>query len=313
MTITTRPTAAPAALPSGGDVLALYALVLWGWGTSWIFMRMQVGVVAPEVSVFWRFLMAAPIMFVWVAARGERLRFPWRMHLRFALMGMLMFSTNFVLFYYGSLWITSGLLSVVFSLASVFNLLLGAVVLGQKADWRLALGGLMGFSGVALMFWPEFQRTNADSILALGLGLCVLGTICFCSGNMLSARNQRDGVSVLSANAWSMAYGAIYLFVLGTVRGHVFMVEWTPKYLGSLAYLTLVSTVLAFAAYLTLLGRIGAARAGYATVLFPVVALIVSTFAETWVGMSSSNYVWTVSAFAGIALVLAGNVLVLRR
>jgi drug/metabolite transporter (DMT)-like permease len=190
---------------------------------------------------------------------------------------------------------------------------LGALVLKQRADWRLALGGLMGVTGVALMFWPEFQRTSADGMLALGLGLCVLGTLCFCSGNMLSAKNQRDGISVISANAWSMAYGALFLAVMAMVRGHEFVVETTPKYLGSLLYLTVVSTVLAFAAYLTLLGRIGAARAGYATVLFPVVALIVSTFAETLIGAGSSNYVWSVSAVAGIAMVLAGNVLVLKR
>jgi drug/metabolite transporter (DMT)-like permease len=64
-----------------------------------------------------------------------------------------------------------------------------------------------------------------------------------------------------------------------------------------------VSTVVAFAAYLTLLGRIGAARAGYSTVMFPVFALLISTVFE--------GYAWTPYAIAGLALVAIGNVLVI--
>ena len=73
----------------------------------------------------------------------------------------------------------------------------------------------------------------------------------------------------------------------------------------SLVYLAIGASVIAFASYLTLLRRIGAARAGYATVLFPIVALAISTLVE--------GYVWTPLAILGVALALAGNVLVLRR
>ncbi|MGL4812732.1 MAG: DMT family transporter, partial [Beijerinckiaceae bacterium] len=146
----------------GASDYILYALVVIAWSTSWIAMRYQVGVVAPEVSVLWRFLIAAVAMFVIALWRGEPLRHSRADHLRFAAMGMLMFSTNFILFYHGAKHIPSGLLSVVFSLASIINLLLAAVLFGQTISARVALGAVMGSAGIGLLFAPEIMGTQFD-------------------------------------------------------------------------------------------------------------------------------------------------------
>lgn len=305
MTDTTQRLATAGTASLGATDLALYAVTVFVWGTSWIALRMQLGVVAPEVSLVWRFAIAVVIMFAWVGVRNGRLAFPLADHLRFAGLGALIFSTNFVLFYYGGLTVPSGLLAVVFSLASVVNLFLGVVFLGQRLDGRIVLGGVAGALGVGAMFAPQILGTGFDHAGLVGLGLCVLGTLSFCLGNMVAAASQRRGVPVLSANAWGMAYGVLFLALLSLVRGHAFIVEPTVVYLGSLVWLAVTASVIAFACYLTLLSRIGAARAGYTTVLFPVVALALSTVFE--------GYRWTPLAVAGLVLVLAGNVLVLRR
>lgn len=299
------PRAAAERRPFGRIELALYAVTVFAWSTSWIALRNQLGVVAPEVSLVWRFLLAAVLMFGWVAARGLPLAFPVRIHGRFALMGLLMFSTNFALFYHGGQHLASGLLSVVFSLTSVFNLLLGFAIDGTRPGPRALAGALLGFAGVALLFWPEIHGQTFDPEAALGLGLCAAGTLCFCLGNQVSGRVQAAGVPVLSANAWGMAYGTLFLTVAAVARGATFTVEPNATYLVSLVWLSVVSSVVAFWAYLNLLGRIGAGRAGYATVLFPVFALIISTLFE--------GYRWSPPALAGLALVACGNVLVLRR
>jgi drug/metabolite transporter (DMT)-like permease len=282
---------------------AAYATTVFAWGTSWIALRMQVGVVAPEVSVLWRFLIAAALMWVWALARGYPLRFPPAMHLRFAGMGLFLFSTNFVLFYYGSLTIPSGLLAVAFSFASVVNMLMAGLVLRQPIERRVMFAGLLGASGVVLMFWPQIAGTGFDRGAFVGLVLCLMGTLSFCTGNLISGAIQRAGVAVTSASAWGMVYGALALFAVSLVRGHAFVIEPTVTYVGALLYLAVISSVLAFAAYLTLLGRIGGARAGYATVMFPVVALAISTVFE--------GYVWTWPAKIGLVCVLAGNLIVL--
>jgi drug/metabolite transporter (DMT)-like permease len=191
--------------------LGLLVAIVFAWSTSWIALKSQVGVVAPEVSVFWRFLLAAPLTFAYAAIAGSRLAFPLKAHLGFMAMGTLIFSSNFILFYYGAAHLPSGLLSVVFSLASVINLLLGFVLFSERISLRIALGGLAGFLGVALMFQPEIAKAGAvaGSTVLFGLGLCAIGTLCFCSGNMISSRLQRHGIPVIGATAWGMAYGTL--------------------------------------------------------------------------------------------------------
>ncbi len=285
--------------------LALYATTVFCWGTSWIALSAQVGVVAPEVSIFWRFCLAAAIMWAWVAMRGERLRFSAADHLRFAAAGLFLFSTNFTLFYYGALTIPSGLLAVVFSLASIFNLLLGAVLLRQRIEPRVALGGVVGFTGIGLLFWPEIAGAGFDRGALTGLALCIAGTLSFCLGNMVSTVIQRRGIPLVSANTWAMSYGVAMLGIVSVARGHAFIIEPTFKYIAGLLWLAGPASVVAFACYLSLLRRIGAARAGYATVLFPLVALAISTAFE--------GYQWTGLAALGAALALIGNVIVLTR
>ena len=282
----------------------LYAAVIVAWGFSWIAMHYQVGVVAPEVSVVWRFLLAAPIMFALAWARGERLRFAPRDHLALLGLGIALFCTNFALFYYGAKWITSGLLAVIFSLASVINVGLGALMLGAAIDRRVVLGGALGVLGVAAMFSPQLAGTQLDPKVLLGLALCIGGTLAFCVGNMISARLQRRHVPVFAGSAWGMLYGAVTLALFAALRSQPFIIEPTAPYLAGLCYLALIASVLAFACYLTLLGRIGVARAAYVTVMLPVVALAVSTVLE--------GYRWTIPAGLGLAAVLAGNLFVLR-
>ncbi|MES0880253.1 DMT family transporter [Roseibium sp. SCP14] len=282
----------------------LYAVTVLAWGISWIAMKGQVANVAPEVSVFWRFVLAASIMMVWAKFRGHSLAFPIRDHLRFAGLGALLFSINFTLFYYGAAHLPSGLLAVIFSTASIFNLFLSMILFGQRPNMLALAAGILGFAGIGLMFWPKLAGADLSSQAAFGLLMCIGGTLSFCFGNMLSADTQRRGIGVTPATAWGMVYGMVFLGLFSALRGQSFAIEWSVSYLVSLLYLAVIASVIAFVSYLTLLGRIGSARAGYATVLFPVVALTLSTIFE--------GYQWTPVAAAGLACVLGGNLLMLR-
>lgn len=284
--------------------IALYVIVVLVWGTSWLGMRWQVGVVAPEVSVLWRFSIAFPLMFLWAALAGQPLRHSLSAHRYFAAMGLTMFSMNLVLFYTASFYIPTGLMAVVFSIASIFNLVLAAIFMGQRISLRMVAAGFVGIAGVGLMFAPEIARQQLDTGALTGLAISTVATLCFCSGNIVSAAAQRRGIPVLSGTAWGMLYGAGFLLVLALARGQPLIIEWNFRYLASLMWLAIVASVIAFTAFLTLVGRTGAARAGYMTVLFPVVALAASTFVE--------GYRWSALAVAGLALVIGGNIAVLR-
>jgi drug/metabolite transporter (DMT)-like permease len=281
----------------------LYGLTVLIWGTTWIAMKHQVGIVAPELSVGYRFAIAAALVFVWALLARQRLRFAWRQHLLLAAMGLCMFSFNFYFFYCAAAYLTSGLLAVVFSLTVVLNIVNGRILLGRRASPRTLVAAALGLAGIVALFWPEVHRFDLADSGTLGLLLSLLGTLCFSLGNIASARAQALGLPVLSCNAWGMAYGAVAMFALSLIGGAPFTFDPALPYVTSLLYLAVCGSVMAFGAYLTLLGRIGADRAAYATVLFPLVALAISTVVE--------DYAWTPMALTGVALVLAGNLLVL--
>lgn len=283
--------------------LGLYALTVLIWGTTWIAMKYQVGVVAAELSVAYRFVIASAVVFLWASALRQRLFFPARTHLLLAAMGLCMFSFNFYFFYLAAAYLTSGLLAVVFSMTVVLNIINGRLLLGRRATPRTLVAALLGVAGIAALFWPEVERFDLADSGTLGLVLSLAGTLCFSLGNIASARAQMQGLPVISCNAWGMTYGALAMTLLALAGGAPLAFDTAPPYVVSLLYLALCGSVIAFGAYLTLLGRIGADRAAYATVLFPLVALAISTVVE--------GYDWTPPAFLGVALVLGGNLLVL--
>ena len=281
--------------------LLLYSMVVFGWSTSWLPLKWQLGVVAPEVSLLWRFVIAATVMFVISIYLRQSLIFHWRTHLRLALLGLCIFSTNFAFFYHGGKGVASGLLAVVFSSASLVNVLLTAVLGWSRPRIAHLLAAMVGLTGVVCLFWPELQLSNTA---LTSLALCLIGTLFFCTGNMVSAACQKCGIPIFASASWGMLYGACYLALFSFISNHDFIIEPTAKYVLGLVWLALVSSVMTFAAYLSLIGRIGPSRAGYATVIFPVFALLISTVFE--------SYTWSSLAFIGLGLVIFGNVIMLR-
>lgn len=281
--------------------LLLYSMVVFGWSTSWLPLKWQLGVVAPEVSLLWRFVIAATVMFVISIYLRQSLMFHWRTHLRLALLGLCIFSTNFAFFYHGGKGVASGLLAVVFSSASLVNVLMIAVLGRSRPRIAHLLAAMVGLTGVVCLFWPELQLSNTA---LTSLALCLIGTLFFCTGNMVSAACQKRGIPIFASASWGMLYGACYLALFSFISNHEFIIEPTAKYVLGLVWLALVSSVMTFAAYLSLIGRIGPSRAGYATVIFPVFALLISTVFE--------SYTWSSLAFIGLGLVIFGNVIMLR-
>lgn len=277
----------------------LYAVVIFGWSTSWLALKWQLGVVAPEVSLLWRFLMSAALMTIITIARGYSMRVGLKDHLKFIGMGLCLFSMNFNFFYYGGLNATSGLLAVVFSTASLINIFLVAVLTRTKPSILMVMAAMMGFIGVGLIFSPQLGDSGLVSLI-----LCLIGTLFFCSGNIISSSSQKDHIPVMTANSWGMFYGAVILGGISMIRGHEFIIEMTPRYIGSLLWLALISSVMTFTAYLLLVGRIGSGKAGYATAIFPIGALLISTIFE--------EYQWGLMAILGLALVVGGNIVMLR-
>lgn len=284
------------------NTTTLYLSTVLIWGSTFFAIKFQLGEVPTEVSVAYRFALAALILLVWCRLMNLPMRFSFRQHLWMLVQGLTLFGFNYMVVYWATADLTSGLIAVVFSTIVLMNIANGALFFGKRPAISVLAGALVGLVGICLVFLPEFTNLEIDGSALKGMLLSLLGTFIASLGNMTSTRNQLAGLPVVQTNAYGMAYGAIALALIALAEDAPFTYELSWAYTGSLIYLALFGSVLAFGSFLTLLGRIGAERAAYAMVLFPIVALGISTLFE--------NYQWTLEALLGIALVLTGNVLI---
>jgi drug/metabolite transporter (DMT)-like permease len=280
----------------------LFAILIVSWGFSWYAIKLQLGVVPPEVSVCYRFALAALVLWAGLALTGRLQRAQWADHRRFALMGLFLFGLNFMAMYQATHYVTSGVVAVLFSTASVFNVINQWLLLGQRPKPRVLLGATLGIAGIGLVFGREMIHLGATQGTALGVLLALGGTLSFSIGNIISARLKAARVDMPNTVARGMTYSAAYFAIYTVLRGDSFGFDFSASYIVSLAYLAVIGSVLAFLAYLSLIGRVGADRAAYATVFFPLVALGVSTVFE--------GYEWTWVALVGLALILLGNIVI---
>ena len=284
--------------------LSLYLACVLIWGSTWIAITFQFGVVPAEMSVAYRFGLSAILLFLWCLVKSLRLRYALAEHRFFALSGVLMFGLNYVLVYYSEMYVSSGLVAVLFSTMVFMNLFFARIFFGNPMRREVVAGSVLGFAGIVLVFWPEIaQFAHAGSALN-GLMLGLAATLSASLGNMVMVRNQKTGVPVVQANAWGMFYGSLCVLAYAATTGKPFVFDASFKYVASLLYLTVFGSILAFGAYMTLVRHIGPERAGYTSVAIPVVALLISTVFE--------SFVWHPATVIGLALCIGGNVLVLR-
>ena len=282
--------------------LSLYLVSVFIWGSTWVAITFQYGVVAAEVSVAYRFWLAAALLMGWCLARGLKLRYTLRKHAWMALQGTLIFGINYVCVYLAEQRVPSGLVATLFSLIVFMNLVGARIAFGTAMTPKALAGAALGVAGVGLICLPGASMAGG---MWAGIVLALVAALTASLGNLVSQRNQSRGLPVIQGNAFGMVYGAAGATLYCLCLGRPFAFDPSLRYLGSLAYLAVFGSVLAFGAYLTLIGRIGSGRAGYAMVAIPLVALLLSTVME---GLR-----WHPALALGVVLCLGGNVLVLRR
>ncbi len=275
------------------------------WGTTWLAIKFQLGSVAPEASVVYRFGLAAAVLLAWCAARRVPLRFDLRTHGSLAVQGVLQFALNYVLVYLAEVHLTSGVVALLFSLMVLWNLAGARLFFGTPITAAIAAGAVLGICGVTLVLRADLVHVGSRLGQGWGAAYAVAGTLAASAGTLWAQRLYRRGVAVVPGTAWAMLYGTAAVAIASVVRGVAFTFDRSLPYAASLAYLAVFGSVFAFVAYLTLLRRVGAGRAGYTSVVIPVLAMATSTLFE--------GYRWSRGPVAGMGLVLIGNVLMLRR
>lgn len=287
-------------MPIGG----LYFLTIAIWGTTWIAMKWQLGVVSAEVSIFYRLFGAALVTFIFSKFKGYPLQFSCFEHIRMFGLSLFLFFFNYLACYYGMASLPSGLVAVIFASASGLSLFFELLFFRRVPSFCAFLGSLCGLIGVTVLFWPELASFSLANKELWGSLCILLGTCSFSVGNLLSASNQKAGLPIIPSTAYSMLYGSCLVGLFILFNKIPFGIEYSLRYLGSLIYLIVLGSVVAFLSYLALVGRIGPHRASYTTVFFPVIALSLSMVFE---GLAVNYYL-----LIGMGLTLLGNVIILN-
>jgi drug/metabolite transporter (DMT)-like permease len=261
--------------------------------------------VAPEASVFYRFLLASLLLFAYCAARRLPQRFTRGEHAWLALLGVLMFSVSYIFVYYAERHVVSGLVAVGYSASPLLALIGMRIFFRTPMTRPLIAGSILGMAGITLVFWPAFTDLRGDRDTAVGALFTAVAVIVSALGSMVAHRNQQAKLPLWQTMAWAMLYGSLFSLAVTLATGKPLAFEPTLPYVLSLAYLAVLGSILAFAGYLTLIQRVGATRAGYIGVMVPIVALVISSLFE--------HFRWQAVTVVGILVTVIGNVIILKR
>jgi drug/metabolite transporter (DMT)-like permease len=284
-------------------VVGLFLTATAVWGSTWLAIKYQLGVVAPEWSVAYRFALAAAMLALWCTATGRSMRFSARNHLFLAALGVTLFGLTYLCVYWAEQYVASGLVAVVFSTIVFMNPIGMRFAFGTPLSARTFIAAALGVAGIALLFLPELTAARSGGAAGQGIAFALIGTVIASGGNLVAIRNHDSGIPTFPGTAWGMAYGALTAAIVAIAKGVSMSFDSSPAYLLSLAYLSVFGSIVAFGAYLTLLKRVGGGPSAFVAVSTPIIALTLSALFE--------GYRWTWIAALGVLLAVIGNCIAL--
>ncbi len=290
-------------MPPIRDLVAIVICTL-AWGTTWYAITLQLGVVDPIVSLAYRFGLAAIVLLLWCAARGERIGLSPSQHRAALGIGFFQFTIDYALIYWAEARVASAVVAVIFAALSFVNLVAFRLAFGHRAPRAAWVAAGLGAVGVGFLSWGELTDARLDRDAVLGLSMALGAVPAAALGNIFARRGEVAGAPIASSTAWAMGYGAALLALFAMITGRPWAFEMSVRYVASLLHLSVVGSVVAFLLYYGLARRRGYATAAYISALTPPLAMLMSTLFE--------GKAWGPLALGGVVLVLIGQWLLLR-
>lgn len=275
------------------------------WGSTWIALTFQVNETAVMFSVAVRFALAAIIIGAWSLLTGKSLSVPFAHHKLLIVAGVFLYTLDYSFLYAAQQHMISALLAVLSSAVIYFNVALRRIVLGKPLRAEVIIGATIGLVGITLIFAPEFKHMQTQASIVFGL-LFATGSFFSASvGNVLSEKILEQKITVTQMNFWAMTYGVMVTFCVVFFSSDDIVIPTNINYYYALLYLAVFGSVFAFAAYMKLLQNIGSDKAAYVVLVYPIVALLISTVFE--------GYSWSLFSILGVLVVLFGNAIAMGK
>ncbi|WP_338242220.1 DMT family transporter [Aurantiacibacter hainanensis] len=278
------------------------------WGSTWFVITGQINGVPAAWSVFYRFALATPALFLVAALMKRRLLLTRPEHVLALGVGLAQFSGNFLFVYHAELYVTSGIVAMMFALLMVPNALFARIFLGERVQGGFVLGSLVAIVGVSFLLWHEWQANPDAGVIGgnvgLGIVLAIVGILAASVANVIQANPTGRAVPMVSLLAWAMLYGTLFDLGFACLTAGPPPLPTGAAYWGGIVYLALIGSVVTFPLHYNLVREIGAGRAAYNSIITISVAMLLSTLFE--------DYRWTWLTASGMVLAIVGMVLALK-
>jgi len=285
--------------------LILFISTLLCWSPTWYLIKFQFGVVDPLISIFYRFFIASVIVFIFLILSKKKMSFNLQQHLSFLLLGVTLFSLNYIFFYLANTYLISGIVTIAFSTILIMNILGERIYFKIKSSKETLFAAGFGIVGILIIFGNELLNFKLEDKTHIGIILSFIATFWASTGNLVHQKNSKDKIPFIQSIAYGMLYGSLFTLIVAKFRGAEIIFDNSISYILSFLYLSIIGSVVAFYLYLKLLENIGSARAGYIGVIMPIIALIISTIFE---GLQ-----WTNNLIFGLPVLIFGCVLILNQ
>lgn len=283
----------------------LFTTCILIWGSTWIAITWQLGEVNPVLSVAYRFTLAAIILGLYCRCKKLDMRLPRHIHLKMIAVGLTLYTLEYCLLYFAQQHIISAVVALMSCCIIYINVLLRRLLLNKPIRKEVLVGASLGMLGIALIFYPEFSTINPSQGLIVGIALAMLSFFCASVGNVLSEKILDQGAPVVQMNFWAMCYGLLFMYSYILCADVPLLLPKNNHYYFSLIYLALFGSVLCFGAYMKLVKAIGSDKAAYVVLVYPIIALFMSTLFE--------GFHWTLLAIVGVCVVLLGNAIAMNK
>ena len=287
------------------STIFLFIATLLCWGPTWYVIKFQLGTVDPMVSVFYRFFLASLIILLACVIKKLPLKFSLKEHFYIAVLGILLFNVNYVIFYLSTQYLISGFVALCFSSILFMNVINNIIFHKNLPNIKTILGGTIGTMGLIFIFFDEISNFTFSNMTSYGIFLGIIATYFASLGNLVSAHTSKINLPVVPVTGYGMLYGSISLLIFLLITKTPFNFEYSLKYNLSLVYLSEFVSVFGFSLYLSLIKKIGSNDAAYVAIIMPLIALLVSTLFE--------ELMWNVNLVIGAIMIIFGNILILKK
>ncbi|MCO4292306.1 EamA family transporter [Solitalea sp. MAHUQ-68] len=249
------------------------AIICVTWGTTFLATRVGIQSIPPILFGAMRQTLAALFFFTVFFMRGGVLP-KWHDMRMQVVAGLLMIAFGNGVVAWGIKYVSSGLATIICSMMPIWVILINLVSnSGEKLNWKIGLGTLMGFTGLALIFRDHLtDLQNRDYLF--GIIVIVFASISWTLGTMIAKKNFTEKVSPFLSSGIQTLSGGIMLFIFSPFVDSYEHLKFDQNGLMALAYLVILGSAVSYTCYSYALSKLPTSVVAMYAYINPVIAVI---------------------------------------